>query len=145
MAGNSGGIRVRTRKAPELDVPRKRIKVSSAKAKGRALQQWACEQISQLLGVPWGKDEDVVSRGMGQSGVDVKLSKAVRHLFPYDVECKAQESWALPQWIRQAKQNNTEPGRHWLLVVKRSREKAVVVIDAEVFFDLLRKHHDIAD
>ena len=49
------------------------IKTSSAKAKGRSLQQWVCQKISDLLNIPWGKDELIASREMGQSGVDIRL------------------------------------------------------------------------
>jgi len=44
----------------------------------------------------------------------------------------------VPSWIDQARQNQ-KPGTDWLLVMKRSRIKPVVVMDAEVFFRLLEK------
>ena len=52
---------------------KRRIKPSSAKAKGRSLQQWVCQKISDLLGIEWGKDELIASREMGQSGTDIRL------------------------------------------------------------------------
>lgn len=119
---------------------KKRIKVSSAKAKGRNLQKWVCEQISLLTGIPWssnGKEDcPISSRPMGQSGTDVRLESHVKKLFPFSVECKWCESWSVPAWIEQAK-TNQEKGTNWLLICKRSRNNPVVIMDAEAFFELL--------
>lgn len=82
-----------------------RIKRSSAKAKGRSLQQWACKKISELLDIPWGKDELIASREMGQPGTDVKLVGEAQERFPFSVECKWQESWSVLAWIKQAQEN----------------------------------------
>ena len=115
---------------------KKRINTSSAKAKGRSFQQWVCSKISEITGFPHGKDCPIESRPMGQSGVDVRLEKAVLDYFPFSVECKRQESWSVHSWIEQAKQNII-PGTDWLLFCKSSRKDAVVIMDAEAFFKLL--------
>jgi hypothetical protein len=117
---------------------KKRITVASAKSKGRRLQQWVCKQIAELTGFEWGADCPIESRGMGQNGVDVRLEKDVIKVFPYSVECKAQESWSIPAWIEQAKAN-IMPGTEWLLVAKKSRQDPIVIIDAKVFFQILQK------
>jgi len=116
---------------------KKRISIQSAKGKGRVLQQWVCAQISELTGFPWGKDQPIESRGGSQSGVDVRLEKDVLKVFPFSIECKWQESWSIPGWIEQAK-DNQKLNTYWLLVCRRSRERAVVVMDAEHFFQILR-------
>jgi hypothetical protein len=113
-----------------------RIKIASAKAKGRKAQQWACEQIGNLLGLPWGKDELIAPREGAQSGTDVRLIGAAQEEFPFAVECKFQESWSVPQWIEQA-QANTREGLDWLLIMKRSNKPYVVALDAAAFFKLL--------
>jgi hypothetical protein len=115
-----------------------KIKTSSAKAKGRSLQQWTCQKISELLGIPWGKDESIASREMGQPGTDIRLVGEAQERFPFSVECKWQESWSVLAWIKQA-QENQKAGTDWLLVMKKNRIKPVVVIDAERFFELLGK------
>ena len=79
---------------------KKRIKISSAKAKGRNLQKWVCGKISKLLNIPWGKDELIASREMGQSGTDVRLIGEALEKFPYSVECKWQETWSIPAWVK---------------------------------------------
>lgn len=114
------------------------MKVSSAKAKGRRLQQWAMRQISKLTGIPCGKDELIASREMGQSGTDVRLIGKAQQAFPYSVECKYQETWSIPAWIKQAKENQKE-GTEWLLFIKKNHHEEIVVLDAEVFFKLLQK------
>lgn len=116
----------------------RRIAVSSAKAKGRDLQKWVCEKISEITGFPWGKDQPIESRGMGQTGVDVRMESQVRKLFPFSVECKRQESWSVPNWIRQAK-DNTIPNTDWLLIMRSNRQSAVVVMDAERFFQTYKQ------
>ena len=113
------------------------ITIAARKAKGRKLQKMIAEQISQLLGIPHGKDELIQSREMGQSGVDVKLIGEARKKFPFSVECKAQEKLAIPEWIKQAKQNQIE-GTDWLLFCKRKREDSFVIMDTETFFNLLK-------
>lgn len=117
---------------------KKKIKTSSAKAKGRNLQKWACEKISELLGIPWGKDELIASREMGQSGTDVRLIGEALERFPYSVECKWQESWSVPAWIKQAEANQLD-GTDWLLIVKRNHIRPAVIMDAEHFFELFKK------
>ena len=114
------------------------IKPSSAKAKGRLLQNWTCQKIADLLALPWGKDEMIASREMGQPGTDVRLIGAARARFPYSVECKNQEVWSVPAWIEQAKSNQA-PDTDWLLVLKKNRIPPVVMMDAERFFTLLKR------
>ena len=117
---------------------KQRITVASAKDKGRRLQKWACDQISKITGIEWGKDCPIESRPMGQSGCDVRMEKAVLERFPFSIECKACESWSVPAWIKQAKENQIQ-GTDWLLIAKRSREQPVVIMDAERFFTLYGK------
>ena len=111
----------------------KGIKVASRKAKGRSLQQWVCEQISKVTGLPWGPDQPIASREMGQKGVDVRLVGKARKLFPFSVECKRQENWAIPTWIKQA-QENEMTGTDWILFVRKNRQDPIVIMGADVFF-----------
>ena len=113
------------------------ISVSSRKGKGRQLQQWVAKKISYLIELPWGKDEQIASREMGQSGVDIRLVGEAKELFPWSVECKRQESWGVHSWILHA-QTNQMSGTDWLLIAKRNRQDAVVILDADAFFDILR-------
>lgn len=111
------------------------IKTSSAKAKGRNLQKWVRDYILDMYVEL--EEEDVRSTGMGQSGPDVQLSPAASKLFPYAVECKANKAMAIYAMYAQAENNSGvhEP----LLVIKADRKKQLVVIDADHFFDLIKK------
>lgn len=123
-------------KPPEKKRP---ISIAQRKAKGKELQRWMCQKISELTGYKWGvsgEDKPIESRAMGQHGPDVRLESQVREVFPFSVETKWQETWNVPGWIDQAKENEMED-TDWLLVIKRSRKAPVVVMDAEAFFDLL--------
>jgi hypothetical protein len=127
----------RTCAAGETPVKKKKIKTSSAKAKGRNLQKLTGEKISILTGYTFGKDEMIASREMGQNGTDIRLIADAREAFPWSVECKAGNSFSFPDAVRQAKANQL-PSTDWLLVTRRDRESALVTIDMDVFFDLLR-------
>lgn len=117
---------------------KRRITVKSAKAKGRKFQQFVAERISVFTGIPFGKDELIRSREMGQSGVDIVLLGRALDLFPFSVEAKNQEKISLWAWIKQAKENQKE-GTDWLLFCKRNREDPIVVMDMGVFFKIIEK------
>ena len=117
---------------------KKRISVQSAKAKGRKAQQWIMRKISDLTGIPCGKDELIASREMGQSGTDVRLIGKAQKEFPFSVESKWCETWSVPTFIRQAKENQ-QKGTDWLLLMKKNHHDYVICIDAEVFFKILEK------
>ena len=119
-------------------VKKKRIQVSSAKNKGRALQQWVCGKIATLTGKDTGKDCPIESRPMGQCGCDVRMEQAILRLFPFSVECKAQETWSVLAWVEQAKKNLL-PKTSWILFARKSRMNphALAVLDADVFFKII--------
>ena len=115
------------------------MKTSSCKAKGRKLQQYVAEQISNILSIPWGKDELIRSRGMGQSGVDVVLVGEAKEKFPWSVECKNTQKLNLWDAIGQARDNQLD-GTDWLLCVKKNHESPVVVMDSMIFFKLWSRY-----
>ena len=65
------------------------MKTSSAKAKGRRLQQWFRDLLIEKLNV---HPEDIESRSMGAGGEDLIMARAARKKFPYSIECKNQEN-----------------------------------------------------
>lgn len=115
---------------------------SSRKQKGRRLQKWVAEKISELTGLSCGKDEEIESRPMGQSGTDVRLSENVRKIFKFSIECKNSESWSILPTIQQCK-DNLYPNTEWLVFFAKNNIKPIVLLDAEVFFDIL-KHADLS-
>lgn len=107
------------------------MKTSSAKAKGRRLQQWVATKLVEHLGVD---AEDLESRPMGSSGEDIIMGKLTRQKFPYSVECKNQEAVNVWKAYEQAESNSKqyEP----VVVIKRNNHKPLVVVDAEYFIGL---------
>ena len=112
------------------------ISTSSAKAKGRRHQQWVRDQI--LARFPSLELDDVRSTSMGAGGEDVQLSPAARKLFPYSVECKALKGIAVYKFMEQA-QANCPKGVQPLAIIKADRQKPLAVVDAEYFFDLIKR------
>jgi len=76
--------------------------------------------------------------GDGQSGCDLYLSPAARERFGFGVECKAQERIALPEWWQQCTRNAAAEGLTPLLVFRRNREDALVVMRWEDLLALLQ-------
>lgn len=114
------------------------MKVQSAKAKGRKLQQWVRDKIIEYFS-EWGvQSEDVKSTSMGAGGEDVTLSPFAREMFPYSVECKSHKSMAVYSLYQQAVDNAA--GYEPLLVIKINNRNPLAVVDADHFFFLVKQH-----
>jgi hypothetical protein len=107
------------------------MKVQSAKAKGRRLQQWVRDKLIEMLDV---HPEDIESRSMGAGGEDLIMARAARQKFPYSIECKNVEKLNVWEAYEQAQANsgNYEP----ILVMKKNGKKPLVVVDAEYYIQL---------
>ncbi len=105
---------------------------SSAKSKGRRLQQWVRTLLVEKLDI---HPEDIESRPMGSSGEDLIMARAAREKFPFSVEAKNQESGNVWKAYEQAQANAKTYTP--IVVLKKNREKPLVVIDAEVFVDMV--------
>ena len=119
------------------------IKTSSAKQKGRALQQFVRDSIIDLL-KPYGVvAEDVKSTSMGASGEDVQLSPLAKRLLPVSVECKSHKAMAIYTWWTQCL-SNTKAGERPLLVIKINQKKPLAVMDYQDYIRLeqIRLKHD---
>ena len=112
------------------------MKPSSAKSKGRRLQQWVRDLI--LKNHPSLEPDDVRSTSMGSGGEDVLLSPAARKLIPVSIECKNMASMAFYKWYDQACVNAPK-GPEPVVVAKANHRKPVVIVDAEYFFNNFRK------
>ena len=110
------------------------MKTSSAKAKGRRLQQWVRDLLIEKLDI---HPEDIESRSMGAGGEDLIMARAAREKFPYSIECKNQESINVWKSYEQAQENSKdyEP----VVVLKRNNTKPLVLVDAEYFVKLHEK------
>ena len=115
---------------------KKRISIQAGKQKGRNHQKFVAGRIADMLGVECGPNESVRSREGGQAGTDVVLVGDALRRFPWSVECKRTEKWAVHDWIKQAR-NNTIIGTNWLVVARRSQEKSVAILEWDVFCKLV--------
>jgi hypothetical protein len=104
---------------------------SSAKAKGRRLQQWVRDKLIEMLEV---HPEDVESRSMGAGGEDLIMARAARSKFPHSIECKNVEKLNIWEAYEQASANcnDYEP----IVVIKKNGKKPLVVVDAEYYIQL---------
>jgi len=125
-------------KKKPVPATKKRISVQAAKSKGRNLQKLVARKISELLNEPFGPDEDIASRPMGQSGCDIRLSPRLKKVFPYSIECKCQERFNVASALKQAI-DNQEEGTEWLLFYTKNRFPTVVSMDINHFFELLKR------
>jgi hypothetical protein len=107
------------------------MKVQSAKAKGRRLQQWVRDKLIEMLDV---HPEDIESRSMGAGGEDLIMARAARQKFPHSIECKNVEKLNVWEAYEQAQANSGdyEP----VLVMKKNGKKPLVVVDAEYYIQL---------
>ena len=110
------------------------MKTSSAKAKGRKLQQWMRTLLIEKLDV---HPEDIESRSMGAGGEDLIMARAARAKFPMSIECKNQESVNVWKSYAQAAENSGE--YEPVVVIKRNQSKPLVVIDAEYFVSMFKE------
>jgi len=112
------------------------MRTSSAKAKGRRLQDWLKAQLIARLGL--SPQTDLVRTAvMGESGADVAVIGTLKKSFPFSIECKNQEKYkGIYDILAQAATHSKmEP----LGVIKMNHRKPIVVLDAEVFLDIFFK------
>ncbi len=79
------------------------MKPQSAKAKGRALQQYLAKRIVEAFSEL--AEDDAVSRPMGSGGVDIMLSPLAQKVFPISVEAKNWKAKPGPKEMEQAEYN----------------------------------------
>tara|TARA_B100000029_G_scaffold495966_1_gene561629 strand:+ start:1544 stop:1885 length:342 start_codon:yes stop_codon:yes gene_type:complete len=110
------------------------MKPRSAKNKGKRLQNKVRDLILEKFNSKLEQD-DVRSITMGDSGEDILLSPAARKVFPFSVECKAQERLSIWEALEQAESNS---GNHTpLLIFKRNRSKTYAVLEFDELLKLL--------
>lgn len=77
---------------------------------------------------------DIRSTSMGASGVDIQMSEAALAVYPFAIECKAQEALNIWAALAQAEENR---GSHIpLLCFKRNRTDTYVALKLQDFLDL---------
>lgn len=111
------------------------MKTQSAKQKGRKLQQYVRDKITDLL-KPYGVvAEDVKSTSMGAQGEDIQLSPFAKKLLPVSVECKSHKSMAVYNYYEQAK-SNAKATEQPVLVIKVNNKPPLVVVGLDYYLYL---------
>ena len=102
--------------------------------KGRKLQKILAEKILKTF--RHLKRSDVQVAGTGVNGPDILLSRIAKRLIPYQFECKAQQRMkTIWKWKKQSEKNTNLDG---VLVMRMNGKNPLVVIDMDLFFDLIK-------
>jgi hypothetical protein len=118
------------------------MKPSSAKAKGRRLQQQLAKDVERAFGLAEG---DVLSRSSGATGTDLILSPAAARIFPFAVEAKNQERVNIWQAWKQASANSrsgvarssgTTPISPLLVISRNGTQHPLAILAWEDFLTL---------
>lgn len=110
------------------------MKTSSAKQKGRLLQQLVAKKLIESF--PLFTELDIRSTGMGQNGEDVTLSQPAKDLLNIKIECKNRAAFAVYKDYAQAE---THGKGEAVLVIKQNRSKPLAVIDLDYYISLLKR------
>lgn len=110
------------------------MKTSSAKNKGRRLQQYIRDKL--LEWAPDLKPDDIRSASMGSGGEDILFSPAAREVYPISIESKNCEKASPWEWYRQAQENSN--GHIPVVIFSRNRSEAMVMLSFEDWLRLVR-------
>jgi hypothetical protein len=109
------------------------MNTKTRKAKGKGFQNDLTVDIRAKFNLP---DEDVVSNGMGQPGMDIQLSERARQVFPFAVECKRQESLNIWESLKQAEYNAEKENLVPAVAFKRNYSDTYIALPWDAFLKL---------
>lgn len=120
------------------------MKIKSAKAKGRNLQNLVRNKLRKVFVDSWTKVpkleyDDIKSQTMGMGGEDIVLSPSAKKLIPFSFECKNTERLNLWASLEQCEGNAED--RDPVLVIKRNRSKVYAVIEFDKFIKIIGEKH----
>lgn len=118
------------------------MKTSSAKQKGRKLQQLVRDTL--LKAFPQLEVDDIKSTSMGAQGEDVQLSPAARKIIPVAIEAKARRSIAVGRFYEQAQEHaiSVKEPVEPVVVLKEDRKNPLVLISLDFFVALCQDRYD---
>ena len=120
------------------------MKIKSAKAKGRNLQNLVRDRLRKIFVEEWTlvpglENDDIKSQTMGMGGEDIVLSPIAKKLIPYSFECKNTEKLNLWKAIKQC-EDNCET-RKPVVIIKRNRSKVYAVIELDNFLKIIKEQY----
>ena len=113
------------------------MKIKSAKAKGRNLQNLVRDKLRSIFVGKKLEDDDIKSQTMGMSGEDIVLTPSAKKVIPYSFECKNTERLNLWKSLEQCKSNCED--RNPVLVIKRNRSEVYAVVKFDNFLNLIEE------
>ena len=113
------------------------MKIKSAKAKGRNLQNLVRDKLRSIFVGKKLEDDDIKSQTMGMSGEDIVLTPAAKKQIPYSFECKNTERLNLWKSLEQCESNCED--RDPVLVIKRNRSEVYAVVKFDNFLNLIEE------
>ena len=120
------------------------MKIKSAKAKGRNLQNLVRDKLRSIFVDLWTKMprleyDDIKSQTMGMGGEDIILSPIAKKLIPYSFECKNTERLNLWGSLQQCEDNCED--REPVLIIKRNRSEVYAVMKFDAFLNNIKEKH----
>ena len=113
------------------------MKIKSAKAKGRNLQNLVRDKLRSIFVGKKLEDDDIKSQTMGMSGEDIVLTPSAKKVIPYSFECKKTERLNLWKSLEQCELNCED--RNPVLVIKRNRSEVYAVVKFDNFLNLIEE------
>ena len=112
------------------------MKIKSAKAKGRNLQNLVRDKLRSIFVGKVLEEDDIKSQTMGMSGEDIVLSPSAKKVIPYSFECKNTERLNLWKSLEQCESNCED--REPVLVIKRNRSDVYAVVKFDNFLKSIK-------
>ena len=113
------------------------MKIKSAKAKGRNLQNLVRDKLRSIFAGEVLEEDDIKSQTMGMSGEDIVLTPSAKKVIPYSFECKNTERLNLWKSLEQCESNCED--RNPVLVIKRNRSEVYAIIKFDKFLNLIEE------
>ena len=113
------------------------MKIKSAKAKGRNLQNLVRDKLRSIFVGKVLEEDDIKSQTMGMSGEDIVLTPTAKKVIPYSFECKNTERLNLWKSLEQCESNCED--RNPVLVIKRNRSEVYAIIKFDKFLNLIEE------
>ena len=112
------------------------MKIKSAKAKGRNLQNLVRDKLRSIFIGKVLEEDDIKSQTMGMGGEDIVLSPSAKKVIPYSFECKNTERLNLWKSLEQCESNCED--REPVLVIKRNRSDVYAIIKFDNFLKSIK-------